>query len=102
MLLRYFRRQRRHKLTKTARTMTWIQVRFYLPEILFSLFAFSALVQLFYYLWFFRRLAWFRPSHKIQTQEHPVSVIICARDEDENIARNLPVYWYRNIRLPMK
>jgi len=90
MLLRYFRRQRRHKLTKTARTMTWIQVRFYLPEILFSFFAFSALVQLFYYLWFFRRLAWFRPSHKMQTQEHPVSVIICARDEDENIARNLP------------
>ena len=25
-----------------------------------------------------------------QTQQHPVSVIICARDEDENLARNLP------------
>ncbi len=27
---------------------------------------------------------------KTQTQQHPVSVIICARDEDENLARNLP------------
>ncbi len=26
----------------------------------------------------------------MQSQEHPVSIIICARDEDENIARNLP------------
>ena len=26
----------------------------------------------------------------MQSQQHPVSVIICARDEDENLARNLP------------
>ena len=27
---------------------------------------------------------------KPRTQQHPVSVIVCARDEDENLARNLP------------
>lgn len=70
--------------------MNWIQFNVYLPQLLFSLFAFSALVQLFYYLWFFRRLAFFKNESKLQSQQHPVSVVICARDEDENIARNLP------------
>jgi cellulose synthase/poly-beta-1,6-N-acetylglucosamine synthase-like glycosyltransferase len=48
------------------------------------------LVQLFYYLYFFRRVAYYTPSHRQQSQQHPVSVIVCARDEDENLARNLP------------
>lgn len=48
------------------------------------------LVQLFYYLYFFRRVAYFQPSEQDHSQQHPVSVIICARDEDENLARNLP------------
>lgn len=48
------------------------------------------IIQVFYYLFFFRRLAFYKPKEKQQSQEHPVSVIICARDEDENIARNLP------------
>ncbi|RYZ30623.1 MAG: glycosyltransferase [Chitinophagaceae bacterium] len=48
------------------------------------------LVQVFYYLYFFRRVAFYRPTDKDQSQQHPVSVIICARDEDENLARHLP------------
>ncbi|HVG14483.1 MAG TPA: glycosyltransferase [Chitinophagaceae bacterium] len=47
-------------------------------------------IQLFYYLYFFRRLAYFKPSARQQSQQHPVSVIICARDEDQNLARYLP------------
>lgn len=47
-------------------------------------------VQVFYYLYFFARVAFFKPRQKHQSQQHPVSVIICARDEDENLARNLP------------
>lgn len=47
-------------------------------------------VQLYYYLAIFRRLAVYRPKERHQTQQHPVSVIICARDEDENLACNLP------------
>jgi glycosyltransferase involved in cell wall biosynthesis len=58
--------------------------------IVFYVFVVVSLVQLFYYLYFFRRVAFYKPSAKQQSQQHPVSVIICARDEDENLARNLP------------
>ncbi len=47
-------------------------------------------VQLFYYLFFFLRLAQYKPPVKASSQEYPVTVIVCARDEAENIARNLP------------
>ena len=63
--------------------MTWDAIIFYILVAV-------TLVQVFYYLFFFRRLAYYKPKEKQQSQEHPVSVIICARDEDENIARNLP------------
>ena len=59
-------------------------------EIIFYAFVAVTAVQLFYYLFFFRRVAFFQPPAKEHTQQHPVSVIICARDEDENVARNLP------------
>jgi glycosyltransferase involved in cell wall biosynthesis len=59
-------------------------------EVLFILFCADTLIQLFYYLYFFRRLAFYREEEKPVTQEHPVSVIICARDEAANLARNLP------------
>ena len=58
--------------------------------IIFYTFIALTAVQLFYYLYFFRRVAVFRTKEKVHTQQHPVSVIICARDEDENIAKNLP------------
>jgi len=47
-------------------------------------------IQLFYYLYFFRRLAFYKPHTKAASQEYPVSVIVCARDEAPNIAKNLP------------
>jgi glycosyltransferase involved in cell wall biosynthesis len=59
-------------------------------EILFYLLIAVTAVQLFYYGWFFSRIAFFKPKTRTQSQQHPVSVIICARDEDENLARNLP------------
>lgn len=58
--------------------------------ILFLFFIALTLIQLFYYGWFFSRVAFFKPKEKTQTRQHPVSIIICARDEDENLARNLP------------
>src|SRR5690348_2374149 len=57
---------------------------------IFYAFVLVTAIQLFYYLFFFRRLAVYKTKEKEQSQQHPVSVIICARDEDENIARNLP------------
>ncbi len=59
-------------------------------EIVFYLLAVVTAIQLFYYLFFFLRLALYREPSRAQSQQHPVSVIVCARDEDENLARNLP------------
>jgi glycosyltransferase involved in cell wall biosynthesis len=61
-----------------------------LGALIFYAFAAVTAIQLFYYLYFFRRVAVYKPKGKEHSQQHPVSVIICARDEDENIARNLP------------
>ena len=47
-------------------------------------------IQLFYYLFFFLRLAIYKKPKKEVHMEHPISVVICARDEAENIANNLP------------
>ena len=58
--------------------------------IVFCAFAAVTCVQLFYYLWAFRRVAFYRPPSHTRLQQHPVSVIICARDEDQNLARHLP------------
>lgn len=63
--------------------MSWSAIVFYV------LVAVTA-IQLFYYLYFFRRVAAYKPAPREHSQQHPVSVIICARDEDENLARNLP------------
>ena len=63
--------------------MSWGAVIFYALAVVTA-------VQLFYYLYFFRRVAVYQPGPKEHNQQHPVSVIVCARDEDENIARNLP------------
>jgi len=59
-------------------------------EIAFYFFITCTAIQLFYYTWFFCRVAFFKRKEKTQSQQHPVSVIICTRDEDENLARNLP------------
>src|SRR5436190_13692540 len=59
-------------------------------ELLFFVFAAVTLIQLFYYLFFFIRVPLYRLKPRLKSQQHPVSVIICARDEDENLARNLP------------
>lgn len=62
-------------------------------QIVFYAFCLVTLIQLFYYLFFFIRLAVYKPRKipiGIGTQTHPVSVIICARDEAANLAKNLP------------
>ncbi len=57
--------------------------------LVFAVFALAAAIQIFYYLWFFL------PVHAYRDQEgekvlNPVSVIICARNEAENLRRFLP------------
>ena len=47
-------------------------------------------IQVFSYLYFFSRLAYYKEAAKEIMHEHPVSVVICARDEAENLSKNLP------------
>jgi glycosyltransferase involved in cell wall biosynthesis len=70
--------------------MNWTLLKDHWPEIIFYIFCLIALIQLFYYGFFYSRVAFYKQKSRQQSQQHPVSVIICARDEDENIARNLP------------
>lgn len=69
-----------------------IPIHFFLQwqEIIFFLFCCCAFIQIFYYLFFFLRLAFYNAPVKNNSQTHPVSVIICARDEAANLAKNLP------------
>jgi glycosyltransferase involved in cell wall biosynthesis len=56
----------------------------------FAGFCLVTLIQLFYYLIFFIRLAFYKSKDKAKSQTQPVSVIICARDEAHNLENNLP------------
>ncbi len=59
-------------------------------HVLFGVFCLVAFIQLFYFWFFYSRLAFFKGSKKNQSQQHPVTVVVCARDEAANLARNLP------------
>jgi cellulose synthase/poly-beta-1,6-N-acetylglucosamine synthase-like glycosyltransferase len=56
---------------------------------LFYVFAFAALVQLFYYLYYYLAVYLYKPS-ETKTTKPPVSIIICARNEAENLRNFLP------------
>ena len=49
-----------------------------------------SVILLAYYVYFFRRLAFYKPKIKRESQQHPVSIIVCAKDEAGNLAKNLP------------
>lgn len=57
---------------------------------LFYLFCSVTFIQVLYHWFLFRQVSFFRQKSKEKTQQHPVSVIVCARDEAANLARNLP------------
>jgi biofilm PGA synthesis N-glycosyltransferase PgaC len=62
--------------------------------IVFWAFALGLLVQLYYHLYFFLRLARYKKEkYPVVSDENlpPVSVIICARNEDDNLTENLPL-----------
>src|ERR1700674_775337 len=60
------------------------------PLVAFVVFVVLTIIQLFFHLFFFRRLAFFKAAGKQQSQTHPISVIVCARDEAANLSVNLP------------
>jgi biofilm PGA synthesis N-glycosyltransferase PgaC len=57
--------------------------------IIFIVFCFSGVIQFFYYLWFYLAPSLYRPTEKSSIME-PVSVIVCARNEAENLRNFLP------------
>lgn len=65
---------------------------------LLALFLFFTAVQLFYWLFFFSRLAFYRPPLKAENSHHSVSVIICARNEAHNLQKNLIHFLNQNYR----
>jgi len=61
--------------------------------LLWSIFWVTTIVQLFYWLCVFSKLAFYRPSSArflAKAPQHKVSIIICAYNEAENLRKNLP------------
>ncbi len=59
-------------------------------QIIFYCFCAVTIIQLFYFLFFFLRLAFYKVKPAATSQTHAVSVIICAKNEEANLAKNLP------------
>ena len=59
-------------------------------QVVFFVFLGVTTVQVFYYLFFFTKVAFYKSGNKESSQQHPVSVVVCARDEAANLAKNLP------------
>ena len=62
----------------------------YLPGILFALLFACFITQLFYLINYHRRLSRYAPLEELKTAGLPISVIISARTEEQNLANNLP------------
>lgn len=62
----------------------------FLPWIALGVFGVVLLLQLYFYLRYFRLLAFYKKHEDLTQREHPVSVIICARDEADQIEANIP------------
>jgi hypothetical protein len=76
--------------------MHLIQLPDFLQQTIFICFCAIIAIQLFYYLYFFNRLVQYRAPEKKESQEYPVSVIICARDEAEILPVTCPASWCSN------
>jgi glycosyltransferase involved in cell wall biosynthesis len=74
----------------TFALMNLNQLLMHWQSIIFIILCVVVFIQLFYYLFFFSRLASYKPGEGQYIQKNPVSVIICARDEAANLAKNLP------------
>lgn len=62
----------------------------YWKEIIIGSFVFVIFIQMLYYVGIFSRLAFYKAKPKQYNQQQPVSVVVCARDEADNIVKNLP------------
>ncbi len=70
--------------------MTFSSFLGFLPIVLGTFFLLIVAVRIFYIIFFFKRLAFYKTTPKNSYRSNAVSVIICARDEAANLAKNLP------------
>ena len=61
------------------------------PMVLLLFFALGFFIQMFYVWFYFSRLSFYKPGERSST-EQPVSIVVCARNEYENLRTNLP-HW---------
>ncbi len=60
--------------------------------VLLAIFSVAFITQLFYYIVIYSRLILFRPKPvKSEAEFPPVSVVICARNEEDNLRQHLPI-----------
>jgi len=65
--------------------------------IVFFVFSFFVAIQLFYYLFFFSRLAFYKKKEeRLMEPNFPVSIIVCAFNEEANLKKNLPLLLKQN------
>ena len=67
-------------------------------QIIFYAFCAVTAIQVFYYLFFFIRLAFYKEKPKTVINQQPVSVILCARNEAANLAKNLPGILFQDYK----
>ena len=63
--------------------------------VLLYVFGAVALINCVYYL-FFSKLAFLKISEKNISEKYPVSLIICAKNEAENLKKNIPLWQQQN------
>ena len=66
------------------------QLLLYWHDIIFISLCSVAFIQIFYFLYFFRRLNAYKAKSATFFENQSISVIICARDESVNLSKNLP------------
>ncbi len=69
-----------------------------IAQIIFFSFCFITFIQIVYYLFLFRRLAFYMEAEKNVNHQHPVSVVVCAKNEAANLAKNLPGILFQNYK----
>jgi poly-beta-1,6-N-acetyl-D-glucosamine synthase len=70
--------------------MEWsVFTTFSVGLVVFGAFVLALLIQLFFYLGIFSRLAFYKKK-ELQVNTPPASIIICARNEDDNLVQFLP------------
>lgn len=73
-------------------------IEIHISEIVFGIFAFATALQLWYYLFYYARIAWFKPKTDYHTQP-PISVVICAKNEALKLHKNIPLFFQQDYPL---